>query len=521
MTETQATVSRRGGISRIWLVPIVAVLLGAWMVVYTWQNQGAEITIVLANAEGIEAGTTKIKALSVEVGVVERVVLGDDLGSVTVTARIERPAILLLREDTQFWVVTARVGAGGITGLGTILSGGYIELSPGSSSTPARSFVGLKVPPVTPSGTPGLNLLLVSDRAGSVGTGDPILYKGFRVGIIESAEFDVESQKMHYRAFVDAPYDDLVNTTTRFWNMSGIHFSASAEGIELNTGSLQSLLVGGVAFDVPAGVATGEPVQDGASFELYPTQKATEVHPYRYSTEYVVEFASSVRGLEPGAPVEYRGLASGRVERILLEELGKERRDGGGSPIPVLIRLEPGRLEMGDSQEGVERLRRTMDAAVGNGLRATLSTGNLLTGSLYVGLDMYPDDKEQELGTFAGWRTIPTIASGLEGIQVKVSTLLDKLNALPLDAVTRSADGTLKSAESTLAELEETIAEMRALLASEGVQNLPESLDRSLAELNRTLQSLEALANTLEDQPNALIFPRDPERDPEPRAGTR
>ena len=521
MSEAQAKVTRREGISRIWLIPIVAVLLGAWMVVYTWRNQGVEITIQLANAEGIEAGKTKIRALSVVVGLVESVVLNDDLESVTVTAQIERAAIPLLREDTQFWVVTARIGAAGVTGLGTLVSGGYIELSPGTSSKQARRFGGLEVPPVTPSGTPGLNLLLVSERAESVGTGSPVLYKGFRVGSIESAEFDVESQKMHYGAFVDAPYDDLVNDKTRFWNMSGIHFSATAEGIELNTGSLQSLLVGGIAFGLPDGVDPGEPVEDGASFELYPDRNAIDVRPYRYSTEFVVEFASSVRGLQPGAPVEYRGLASGRVERILLEELANEGALGEGSPIPVLIRLEPGRLEMGDTEEGVETLRRTVDLAVKNGLRATLSMGNLLTGSLYIALDMYPKEKAQELGSFAGWRTIPTIASGLDGIQVKLTALLDKLNALPLDAVARSADGTLKRAEKTLAELEQTISEMRTLLASDGVQSLPESLDRSLAELNRTLQSLEGLASTLEAQPNTLIFPRVPVADPEPPAGTR
>ena len=521
MSEAQAVVSRRQGISRIWLVPIVAVLLGAWMVVYTWRNQGVEITIQFANAEGIEAGKTKIKALSVEVGVVESVVLNDDLESVTVTAQIERAAIPLLREDSQFWIVTARIGAAGISGLGTLVSGGYIELSPGTSEKTARRFGGLAVPPVTPSGTPGLNVLLVSDRAESVGTGSPVLYKGFRVGSIESAEFDVESQKMHYGAFVDAPYDDLVNGKTRFWNMSGIHFSATAEGIELDTGSLQSLLVGGIAFALPEGVAAGEPVEDGASFELYPDRKAIDARPYRYSTEFVVEFASSVRGLQPGAPVEYRGLASGQVERILLEELTNEGGEGEGAPIPVLIRLEPGRLLMGDTEEGVETLRRTVDRAVKNGLRATLSTGNLLTGSLYVALDVYPDEKTQELGSFAGWRTIPTIASGFEGILVKLTALLDKLNALPLDSVADSADGTLKSAEKTMAELERTLGEMRALLASEGVQTLPESLDRSLAELNRTLQSLEGLASTLEDQPNTLIFPRAPVADPEPPAGTR
>lgn len=516
-----AVVTRRARLSRIWLVPIVAALLGVWMVVYTWRNQGTEITIVLSTAEGIESGTTKITSRNVDVGLVQSVVLGEDLESVVVTAQMERSATPLLREDTQFWVVRARIGTGGISGLGTIVSGGYIELAPGTGKAGRRRFVGLDNPPITPTGTPGLNLMLMSERAGSVDTGNPILYRGFRVGRIESADFDVDSQEMRYRAFIEAPYDDLVSGTTRFWNMSGLSFSATVDGIELTTGSLESLLLGGVAFGLPEGVDPGERVEDGAVFDLYPNQESIDERPYRHGVEYVVEFARSVRGLKPGAPVEYRGLPSGQVERILLEELTSEGGEGEGSPIPVLIRLEPGRLEMGDSEAGMATLTRTVAAGVRNGLRATLSTGSLLTGSLYVALDMYPDEAPARLGSFADRPTIPTISSGLEGIEMKVTALLDKLNALPLDAVARSADDTLRSAEATLGELERTIADLRVLIASPGMQTLPQSLDESLAELDRTLQSVRELAATLEDQPNALIFPRSHEADPEPPAGSR
>ena len=336
MSEAQAVVTQRGRLSRIWLVPVVAALLGVWMVVYTWRNQGPEITVVFSTAEGIEAGTTKLKSRNVDVGLVESVELGEDLESVVVTAQMVRSATLLLRDDTQFWVVRARIGTGGISGLGTIVSGGYIELSPGTGEEGRRRFLGLDDPPITPTGTPGLNFMLVREQAGSVDTGNPILYRGFRVGRIESADFDVDSQQMQYSAFIEAPYDDLVTDTTRFWNMSGLSFSATADGIELTTGSLESLLLGGVAFGLPEGVDRGESAEDGAIFELYANRESIDERPYRHGVEYVVEFASSVRGLEPGAPVEYRGLPSGRVERILLEELASEGQEGGGSPIPVL-----------------------------------------------------------------------------------------------------------------------------------------------------------------------------------------
>jgi paraquat-inducible protein B len=512
MNDTPAAVKRRRRIAPIWVVPIVAVLLGLWMVVYTYRNQGPDIIITFSTADGIEAGKTKVKSLSVELGLVTNVDLAEDRDSVVVTARLEKSAIPLLQDDTQFWVVRPRVGMGGVSGLGTIMSGAYIELAPGEGPEGRREFVGLDEVPVTPAGTPGLHFRLVGERAGSVSAGNPILYRGFEIGRVESAEFDVETQQVRYGAFIEAPYKDLVTSRTRFWNASGLSFSASAEGIEVNTGSLQSLLLGGVAFGLPEGIGSGDPVESGAEFHLFPDHKSVNEQPYRHSIEYVLEFAQSVRGLSPGAPVEYRGLVAGQVERLLIEEMVEKGAQGGrGVLIPVLIRLEPGRLAMGDSEEGVSFLSERVEARVRDGLRATLSTGSLLTGSLYVSLDMYPDEAPAELGSFAGRPTIPTISSGLEGLQQKVATLLDKLNALPLEDVAASADQTIQ-------ELDRTVAEARLLLASQELQSLPASLQESLAELDTTLQSVRQLATTLEQQPNSLIFSREPEMDPEPMA---
>ena len=165
-------------------------------------------------------------------------------------------------------------------------------------------------------------------------------------------------------------------------------------------------------------------------------------------------------------------------------------------------------------------LENSIRQSVKRGLRATLATGNLLTGSLYIALDIYPEEKQAEIGDFAGRPTIPTIPSGLEGIEQQVSSLLAKLNALPLYDVATSANATLKSANQTLVEMEQTIAELKLLLASETMQNLPLTVQTVLDNLDHTLEKIDSLAGTIEEQPNSLIFPRRHESDPVPPAGS-
>jgi paraquat-inducible protein B len=506
MSEVKAEVSRRRRIPAIWLVPLVAFLLGIWMVLYSAMTEGPEITLVFSTAEGIEAGKTKVKSRSVQVGLVESVMLSKDLESVTVIAKLDRVATPLLRDDTRFWVVRPRLGAGGISGLGTIMSGAYIQLEPGPGEPSGRrEFVGLDDVPVTPVGTPGLRLVLITQRAGSVSQGDPVLYRGFRVGRVEETLFDDETGNVRNRIFIHAPYGKLVNQATRFWNASGITLDASAEGVRVDISSLQTILSGGVAFEVPEGKEPGGPVEDGAEFELYRNFLSTREERYRHWVDYVVAFDQSVRGLAPGAPVEYRGIRIGTVRRVLLQEGQQRPTRRTGNPIPVLIRIEPGRMKLGDTPEGVARMKAQVEAGVPDGLRATLQSGSLLTGKLLVSFDFHRGERPGSVGSFAGYPTLPTLPGGLERIERRVTRLLGKLNDLPL--------------EKTLQELNGTLAAVRAAVGNDEFKELPATLNSSLEDLSRTLQSVEGLSRTVEEQPSSLIFSNPAPPDPEPRSG--
>jgi paraquat-inducible protein B len=549
VTPPEAVVSKKRHVSAIWLLPLLAFVIGAALVINLHLNRGPEIEILFPSAEGLEPGKTKIKALSVDVGTVQSVALTPGLDQVLVKARMEKVAEPLLHADTQFWIVRPRVASSGISGLGTLLSGVYIELSPGQSNESAYQFTGLPETPVTPQNIPGLRLVLVSEKGSSVNTGDPILYQGYKVGRVENSEFDVNSRQIRSHIFIEAPYHELVSRNTRFWNASGISFRADSQGVTVDTASVETLLIGGVAFDVPAGKPAGPRVTDGTQFTLYPNYSSITQVSFRYTARYLLLFDTSVRGLVQGAPVEYRGLRVGSVEDISFDYLPPNFAQTNTNPanraaIPVLITLSPGFMSGKDTQEELDLMIRQLEEGVANGLRGSLKTGNLLTGSLFVSLDFVEDAPPAQIGQIGTYRQIPTVSGGLDLLQTKVANLLDKLNQLPVDKTISHVDTLLDNATDAMQRVEAVAQTLQALVESEELQNIPvlanelltllnkrldelsasysaesplyQDLQQTVAHLQQTLRNLDELTVKIASNPSTLIFSDTQKPDPIP-----
>lgn len=535
MSSKHAIISQKRRFSMVWIIPIVAVLLGGWMVLHNYTTRGPVITIQFANADGLIADKTHIKALSVDIGIVQRVEINPNFDGVLVTAQVKKEISPLLRADSQFWVVRPRFGATGISGLNTLLSGAYIELSPGNSSEMSKEFIGLENIPPTPANTPGVRLTLVSDKNTSLNVGEPVLYRGFNVGRVERTVFDIENRQIRSDIFIDAPYNDLITRTSRFWNASGIAVDMDTEGVRITSESMETLLIGGVSFALPNGTSAGEAVKNGDTFTLYPNQQSINVNHFHYSSDYVLLFNSSVRGLASGAPVTFRGLDIGHVVDISFDYAPNNLLEfGNNAPVPVLIRLTPASLTGEDSETMLKKLQQRIDQGIDSGLRASLKTGNLLTGSLYVSLDFVENAKPAGKKTIAGHTLIPTVSDSFDQIQTKVSTLLDKFNALTLKQTVDDAGLALREVSSAANRAESALAHLDTLLASNETQNLPanlnttlmelrnklssligdysagspvyQQLDQNLDQLQQTLYSIEQLSNQVDTQPNRLIF---------------
>lgn len=526
--------------SPVWIIPIVTLLIGAWILYYHFSHQGPLVTLITTNAEGIEGGKTAIKSRSVDVGVVESAVLTDDLHHVEITARMNSGMEKLLKGDSAFWVVKPTIGREGVTGLGTLLSGAYIELQPGSKGDKPEQYQLLEAPPLAPPDAKGIRITLDSAKAGQLNPGDPVLYRGYRVGSVETSHFDADKRMMTYQLFVAAPYDRLVTTNVRFWKDSGIAVDMSASGMRVEMGSLTTLFSGGVSFDVPDGWDLGKIAENKAEYRLFDDQRSIQDSLYIAHRDFLMFFSDSIRGLQPGAPVEFRGIRLGTVAQVPFKSTKVTQQLGNDYRIPVLIRIEPDRFQsmLGKDFDIEQHLKDGIKA----GLRASLKSANLLTGSLYIDLDFNENAKPITGPTsFAGYELIPTTSGGLAQIQQKLMDTLDKINNLPLNPMINQATGTLKESQRTIRELQKTLDNINQITGSQSMKELPQDMQKTLRELNNSmkgfqpgapaynqlvgdmqrldqvLRELQPVLKTLNAKSNALVFEAKPGQDPQPK----
>jgi paraquat-inducible protein B len=487
----EARIERRRGISLVWLVPLVAGAIAIWLGYTTLRERGATVTISFESAEGLEADTTRVKYKEVDVGLVEEVELSDDLSHIIVTARIDRSLEDHITEGTRFWIVRPRVGASGVSGLGTLLSGAFIEMDPGDGA-PADSFVGLEEPPPISSDVPGSKYVLKAESLGWVERGSPVYFRDVQVGQVLSYELADDERALEVQVFVNAPHDQLVRADSRFWNASGIELSATAAGFDLRIQSLAALLAGGIAFDTPSITRPGEQAAGGSEFPLFESFASVGEAQFTEKVPYLVSFDGSVRGLSPGAPVEFRGIKIGRVTDIsLLAE-----PETGGVRIPVMIEIEPQRVGMEGDMSDVAPFE-MMAALVDRGLRAQLRQGNLLTGELYVSLDFHPGAAKAKLDRSTEYPVIPSIPTEIEVLTASVTGVLDKLAGLPLEDLVADLRNTVQSINA-LASSDDTRQTVAALSeAAVGLQALVAKLDQQLGPLLSQARSTLAAAEGL------------------------
>jgi paraquat-inducible protein B len=502
-----AVVSTRRRLSIVWLIPLVAALAGAFVAYRAFSERGPAITIQMESAEGLEAGKTEVKYKDVAVGLVEDVELAHDLSGVIVHARMVKDSSHWLTEKTRFWVVKPRVAGGQVTGLGTLLSGAYIGVDPVTEGKRTRHFTALAEAPIVTMKEAGRYFTLRSDRAGAVDVGAPVYFRQIAVGQVVASALDAADDVVTTRVFVRSPYDARVRTDSRFWNASGFDAKVDASGVQIDTQSLVSILIGGIAFDTVAG-SSAEVAAADAVFPLYENRVAAHERHYTQTVAWLLRFDQSVRGLRVGAPVEFRGMPMGEVTNIEADF----DREKGAFEIAVTLGIEPERFTSGEVTP--EERRAAVDRLVSQGLRAQLKSGNMLTGQLYVALDLFPSAKPAQVVWNAPIPEFPTIPTPLEEITSQLTQLAERLGKIPVEKIGADLNASLAALRKTLEKSEnvgpalaDTLEATRRTLASVGPDSTVNAeLRRALLELSDAARALGLAADQIQSQPSSIVF---------------
>ena len=489
-------------VSFIWLIPLLAVIAALGVAWQSYNNEGPIITIEFENGAGIAERETEVRFRDVKVGVVERVHFADGLSSVLADVRLEKEVAPYVDSGASFWVVQPELTARGVSGLDTVLSGVFIEGTWDAEIGPPLSrFKGLETAPLYRSGKEGLQIALRTVPGGALTDNTPILYRGIEVGLVGPANISSEGNFAIAEAIIYEPHGRLITPSTRFWDTSGFSVSIGAAGAEINFSSLASLVGGGITFDTF--VSGGERVSDGTVFEVYPEESAARNSVFNASEVEVLElrviFDENISGLTLGAPVELSGLRIGSVENLS----GIVDQDAFGDNrvrLSVVLGIQPARLGLPDEVSAEAALLFLSDR-VQSGLRARLSSGNILTGGLKVELIEVDDVAPSQIMVSDGSiPTMPTTESDISDAAATVEGVFTRINSLPIEELLLSAIGFLEGAQNLIAseDLRETPQEVRALLAdirgvvtSETVQDIPVTLNAALGRLDGLLAQIE------------------------------
>jgi len=511
--------------SLIWLIPIVAALVGVTLVARILLERGPEIVLTFKTAEGLEAGKTAVKYKDVQIGLVQSLRLARDRSHVRVLVQLNKDAESFTSDDSRFWVVRPRLDTSGISGLNTLLSGAYIGADAGVSKETAGEFKGLEAPPIVTRDDSGQQFLLRATDIGSLDVGSPVYFRRIKVGQLAAYELDGDGRGVTLRVFVNAPYDKFVGVNTRFWQASGIDAQLSASGFTLRTQSLATILLGGIAFQAPDD-AMGPLAKENTAFLLAQDEATAMKEPDGPSQTLLMYFNQSLRGLVPGAPVDFRGVVIGEVKSIGVEFDRAERE----FRMPVLVQIYPDRLrrrETGQPQgtesraTQQERLRFLAE----KGLRAQLRNGNLLTGSVYVALDFFPKAPPAKIDLTKSPIELPTVANSLDEIQSQVQEIASKLNKVPYEQIAADVRTTLATLNKTLTSAEQTVTRINndvtpeLAAAMKDVRKTVNTAERTLAddsplqqdmrqtlqELTRAAGSVRVLTDYLERHPESLL----------------
>lgn len=479
----------QAGVSLVWLVPILALLVTLAIAWNSYANRGRIVKVEFADATGITPGETVLKFREITVGQVEGVTFTEDLQNVVLDIRVDQDVAPYIDSDAQFWIVRPEVTAQGVTRLDTVLTGAFIEgYWNASKDEPQDRFVGLDRAPLTREDAKGTWTILSLGTAEGVSEGAPVLFRGLEVGRLENLRLSDEDESVIADMFIEAPHDQRLTSATVFWDISGFSVSLGAQGVALNVNSLSTLVQGGVEFATLT--SGGSPVEAGHVFRLQPDEDAARNSLFTGDDvgelRFTVLVDDAVSGLEQGADVKYQGLTVGRVTDLSVNVAPSD--DGGPAVVrqQVAIALSPTRLGL-EAEATTESVEQFLAGEVERGLRARVASAGLLGTSLMIELVELPDSAPAAMDLEAEpYPVIPSVEGDLTDFSATAQGFLTRIGDLPIEEVLKSASDMMNS--------------ITAIASSQETRAIPETLRSTIEEAEATMTELRAVAEQLNEQ---------------------
>jgi paraquat-inducible protein B len=512
--------------SLVWLVPILAILGGAGLVLRTYLGRGPRIHITFDTAEGLEAGRSEVRYRNVVVGKVTRIDLSPDRLHIDVTAQLTAGAKGLAVDDTRFWVERPRIGIQGVSGISTLVTGAYVNVDIGTSRKSADKFVGLEKPPGVMSHDHGRTFKLTALDAGSLTVHSPVYYRKIEVGLVSDIQLSKDAREVEIQVFINSPYDQFVTDHTVFWNASGIDLSLNAQGLKLDTQSLATVVAGGIAFGVRTPAVSPDLIaKTDQLFPLYDDRVTAMRTPDGESFTAKMRFKSSVRDIAPGTTIDFEGIPIGAVSRVSLDFDPSMHKFYGD----VTAEVFPDRLgEAYQSMLAADPAHAAhpgdvWQALVQRGLRAQVRTGNLLTGQIYIAWDLVAHPEPAVFVVEPNVVVVPTETGATDEIQNRVQDIVAKLDQIPFADIANDLRDVSHKAGTLLGTLDAKVAPQAAAVFAEAKQAMTALEDNiaspdspmqqtartTLEQIKRAAYSLRTLSDYLARHPESLIRGRD------------
>ncbi len=478
----------------VWLVPLVALIIGGWMVYKYYSKLGPLVQITFKNSGGLEPKQSIVKFRDVKVGTVERIEILRKTEGVSVYVRMDRDVEPFLNEHARFWIVKPEIGLGRVRGLDALMSGAYIQMDSKLGGESKYRFTGLEEPPLEIGDEEGRSFVLRAPTSYALSAGLPVFYKDIQVGTIKKIDLAKNGGEVLLYIFVKKPYDALVNRSTRFWNVKAVDVGIEDGRLQVRGGSLAQLLLGGISFATLRHDDGNTTLAD--RFYLYSSfeeamQKRLGKEPPKYE-RFVMEFRDLDGNLRVGDSVRYRGYKIGEVAAIEANVSAKDRT----IPARVIARIDINAFA--STQDGLH----TLQTLARKGLAARIESANMLTNSQYIALDFGAKGYELHKTPY-GYR-LATLTTKGEAMMDHINKILQKLENLPLekalDSFTATLDKSRKPLVQLLQELHATSKSLRMLLEQNATKAMPNQIEKSLIELQAMMKSFKQLADGYGDK---------------------